>query len=598
MLNDETAAISYDKIDALTESTPSPASSASQEEIQQVKLTRIQFALVFFSLALAILLAALDQTIVSTALPTIITQFQAADLISWVGTGYFLTAASLSPIYGKLADVFGRKLVFLIAISIFSLGSLICGLANGIGMLIAGRVIAGIGGGGIVSLVLIIISDIVSFQESAKYQGIIGAVFGLSSVIGPLAGGGFTDSSATWRWSFYINLPIGGFAFLVVLIFLSFPKKTGESMTVRDKVMSIDYLGVLLLVSASTCLLIPLQLGGTTWAWDASQTIALFVVAIVLLALFCLVELKVSKMPIIPPSMFISASTYFSIGVAFFFGGPFFAVTYYVPLYFQVVQGDSATVSGLKTIPMIAGTVIFSIFAGLIMSRTGRITPFLYIGGVILTLGIGLLSTIDETNEYWKIALMLFVTGIGAGCVVQTLVLAAQSSVRPSMIAIATSLSGFCQTLGGAIGIAIFGVVFSNKIYAELLSSLPAPYAASELAKTLANSPNAVRAILAALPNNGFETLLPIYLKAFTVAMRFAFFAAIPLSAMIIVCTLFIRAPRLGGSSEIQESGLENNGRKDVEGLGSLVVEQLSRDVTEAQSIVEDRNHGGLAKMH
>ncbi|KAI8810919.1 major facilitator superfamily domain-containing protein [Cladochytrium replicatum] len=519
----------------------------------RVPLSKTQFIVVFISLALAILLAALDQTIVSTAIPTIVTEFQAADLISWVGTGYLLTAAALSPIYGKLADIFGRKLVFLVAIFIFEVGSLLCGLANSMIMLIIGRVIAGIGGGGIFNLVLIIISDIVSFQDRGKYQGIIGAVFGLASVIGPLAGGGFTDSSATWRWSFYINLPIGGFTFLVILFFLTFPKNAEEETTFKEKLFSIDYLGVALLITAITALLLPTQLGGTSWAWDAPQTIALFVAAAVLFFVFWLVEYRVAKQPVIPPAMFINASVYFSIGVAFFLGGAFFAVTYYVPLYFQVVSGDSATVSGLKTIPMIAGVVVFSIMSGQIISRTGYLVPFFFIAGTILTVGIGLLSTVNEFTEYWKLALMLFVSGVGVGCAIQTRILAAQASVQPSMIAIATSLSGFCQTLGGAIGIAIFGVVFSNTVYSELMSNFPAAYANAEFVEKLSNSPNAVRVILRSLPNNAFDTLFPIYLRAFTVALRYSFYAALPLSIMVFVCGLFVKAPaRLPGQTKKQ----------------------------------------------
>ncbi|KAI8808067.1 major facilitator superfamily-domain-containing protein [Cladochytrium replicatum] len=537
---------------------PSPQQPPNHMTTPRVPLSKTQFTVVFISLALAILLAALDQTIVSTAIPTIVTEFQAADLISWVGTGYLLTAAALSPIYGKLADIFGRKLVFLVAIFIFEVGSLLCGLATSMIMLIIGRVVAGIGGGGIFNLVLIIISDIVSFQDRGKYQGLIGAVFGLASVIGPLAGGGFTDSSATWRWSFYINLPIGGFTFLVILFFLTFPKNAEGEQSFKDKVFSIDYLGVALLITAITALLLPTQLGGTSWAWDAPQTIALFVAAVVLFFVFWLVEYRVAKQPVIPPSMFTNTSVYFSIGVSFFLGGAFFAVTYYVPLYFQVVSGDSATVSGLKTIPMIAGVVCFSILSGQIISRTGYLVPFFFVAGTILTVGIGLLSTINEFTEYWKIALMLLVSGVGVGCAIQTRVLAAQASVQPSMIAIATSLSGFCQTLGGAIGIAIFGVVFSNTVYSELMSTFPAAYANAEFVEKLSNSPNAVRAILKSLPNNAFDTLFPIYLRAFTVALRYSFYAALPLSIMVFVCGLFVKAPaRLPGQTKNPSSDIE-----------------------------------------
>ncbi|KAI8810961.1 major facilitator superfamily domain-containing protein [Cladochytrium replicatum] len=550
----------------------------------RVQLSKFQFIVVFSSLVLAIFLAGLDNTIVAvmettvlihqpilsvrfqTAIPTIVTDFQAADLISWVGTGYLLTAAALSPIYGKVADVFGRKLVFLVAIFIFEFGSLLCGLANSMVMLIIGRVVAGIGGGGIFNLVLIIVSDIHWFTEMSltipfkrgKYQGIFGGVFGVSNVIGPLAGGAFTDSSATWRWSFYINLPIGGLTFLVVLFFLTLPKGTGNEKSFKEKVFRIDYLGVFLLISAIVALLLPTQLGGTSWSWGAPQTIALFVLSAVLFFIFWLVEYKIAKEPVIPPSMFVNVSVYFSILVGFFVGGSFFSISYYVPLYFQVVQGDSATISGLKSIPMVVGVVAFSNLSGQIISRTGHLVPFFFIGGASLTVGMGLLSTVDEFTAYWKMALMLFVCGVGVGCTILTRVLSAQASVRPSMIAIATSLSGFCQILGGAVGIAIFGAVFSNTVYSELINNFPAAYSNPQLIESLSDAPNSVRSTLASLPNNAFATLFPIYLRAFTVALRYSFYAAIVFPIMIFVSGLFMKPPTRQSNQTKKQNDLES----------------------------------------
>ncbi|KAI8805799.1 major facilitator superfamily domain-containing protein [Cladochytrium replicatum] len=529
----------------------------------RVKLSRSEFTFLYIGLVLAVLLAALDQTIVSTAIPTIVTEFKAADLISWIGTGYLLTSASFAPIYGKLADTFGRKWVFLATIFVFELGSLICGLATSIEMLIAGRVVSGIGGGGIFSLVFIIISDIVSLQDRGKYQGFVGAVFGLSSVIGPLIGGAFTDSSATWRWAFYINLPIGGFTILVVLIFLRLPH-TDSGESIATKIQNIDYLGVLILVGAVTSLLLPLQLGGTSWAWDAPQTIVLFVACAVLLAAFLWVESKFSKEPIVPMSVFSSMSVYASLIMPIFTGAAFLATNYYIPLYFQVVQNDNATVSGLKTIPTVAGVVFCSIASGIIVSKTGRITPFFYAGGILLTIGAGLLCVISEFTEYWKIAIILFVVGAGVGLLIQTMLLGAQAVVHPSKIAIATSLSGFSQTIGGAIGIAIFGVIFSNRIYSELLLTLPPAYADPVFVKTLSNAPNAVRSILAALPNNAGADLFPIYLAAFVSAMRYAFYAAIPISGMILVCALFIRIPIIGLKQAKRAAGDSETGKSVV----------------------------------
>ncbi|KAI8810962.1 major facilitator superfamily domain-containing protein, partial [Cladochytrium replicatum] len=526
-------------------------------------------------LQMAILLAALDQTIVSTAIPTIVTEFKAADLISWVGTGYILTSAAFAPIYGKLADVFGRKLIFLAAIFIFEAGSLICGMANSMMMLIIGRVISGVGGGGIFNLVLIIISDIVSFQERGKYQGFIGAVYGFASVVGPLAGGAFTDSSATWRWSFYINLPIGGFTFLITLFFLTFPKDTAGEKSFKEKVSSIDYLGVSLLVTAITSLMLPTQLGGTSWAWNAPQTITLFEVSPVLFFIFWLVE---SRMP----STLQRKRNIYRIKS---FNLP-------LRLYFQVVNGDSATTSGLKSIPMMGGVVVFTILTGLIISRTGHLVPFFFIGGALLAVGVGLLSTIDENTEYWKLALMLFVSGAGVGCAMQTRLLAAQAAVPLSMIAIATSLSGFCQTFGGGIGISVFGAVFSNTVYSELMNKFPLAYSNPEFVQILSNSPNAVRTILMSLPNNTFDTLFPIYIRAFTIALRYSFYAALTLCIMVFVCGLFIKAPARQQVQPKKRVDLEEGGKE----LGDVVVVE---DATEGEGLVggdhtlfEDENAG------
>ncbi|KAJ1567995.1 hypothetical protein HK096_007873, partial [Nowakowskiella sp. JEL0078] len=324
-----------------------------EEDEPLVKLSKVQFAIVYIALTFSILLAALDQTIVSTALPSIVTEFQAANLISWVGTGYLLTACSFSAIYGKLADIFGRKTMILFAISIFEIGSLVCGIAPSMEVLIGGRVIQGVGGGGIFSLVLIIISDIVAFKDRGKYQGIIGAVFGMASVIGPLAGGAFTDSSLSWRF-FYFNssviLPVGGFTLLVIIFFLKFPPQ--EDKSILEKIKSIDYLGLLLILGSVTSILLPVQLGGSTWAWDSWYTIFCFVLAVVLIALLVFVELKIAKEPIIPANVFMNVTVYATLVIAFMLGGAFLAVVYYIPTFFQVVQNDGATISGLKTIPL------------------------------------------------------------------------------------------------------------------------------------------------------------------------------------------------------------------------------------------------------
>ncbi|KAJ1556523.1 hypothetical protein HK096_000368, partial [Nowakowskiella sp. JEL0078] len=312
--------------------------------------------------------------------------------------------------------------------------------------LIAGRVIQGVGGGGIFSLVLIIISDIVSFHDRGKFQGIIGACFGLASVIGPLTGGAFTDSYLTWRWCFYINvthLPFGAFTILVIAIFLRFPKREIKSM--KEKLNAIDYLGFILIIGAVVALLLPIQFGGSTWAWDAWYTIFCFVLFAILVGILVFVEFKVAKQPIIPPNIFMNSTVFATLMIAFLLGASFLSVVYYIPTYFQVVTNDSATQSGLKTIPLVFGVVLTSLSSGFYISKTGRTTLFFYFSGLVVSLGIALLSTLDIDTPYWKIAIFLFITGVGIGSSIQTRILALQAAVDPPKIAVATSLSNFSQ---------------------------------------------------------------------------------------------------------------------------------------------------------
>ncbi|KAJ3102344.1 hypothetical protein HDU97_000625 [Phlyctochytrium planicorne] len=438
--------------------SPSPQHQGVDPDFIRVPLERPQFIAVFLGLALSILLAALDQTILATALESIVKDLGNQELIPWVGSSYLLTATSVSVIYGKLADIFGRKSTFIFALVIFVLGSVICAVAPSLPALIGGRAVAGIGGGGIFSLVLIIISDVVSISDRGKYQGIIGAVFGLASVIGPLMGGAFTDH-LSWRYCFWINVPVGAITLFTVLVFLKFPPVEGG---VWQKMGRVDWLGAGVLTVAVSCLITPLQLGGSTWDWNAPQTIALFVVAVVLFAAFVCIELWVAKEPIIPAALFMNRSVPALLIIAFCLGATFFAAVYYISLFFQVSYGMTATQAGLQTIPMVLGLVALSIISGQVLSRTGYYLPFLYIGPLIIVTGLALVSTLTDSSSSAQQILYLLITGIGSGCIIQIRILALQASVDASKIAIATAVSQFCQSLGGTIGVAFTGTVFNN----------------------------------------------------------------------------------------------------------------------------------------
>ncbi|KAJ3103139.1 hypothetical protein HDU97_010347 [Phlyctochytrium planicorne] len=430
----------------------------------KVPLPRSQFIAVFVGLALSILLAALDQTIVSTALKAIVADLGGQSLIPWIGSAYLLTATSFAALYGKFADIFGRKWVFLFAIVVFELGSLLCAVATSMTFLIVGRAVAGIGGGGIFSLVLIIISDIVSIQDRGKFQGIIGAVFGLSSVIGPLIGGAFSDN-ISWRWCFWINLPIGAITFVTVIFFLRFPSPEGS---IVDKLVRIDYLGTALLTVAVTTLITPLQLGGTDWAWSSAQVIAMLCVSAVFWAAFVYVEVMVAKEAIIPPNLFMNRSVPALLIIAACLGSAFFSAVYYISLFFQVSFGQSATQAGIQTIPLVMGVVLLSIVSGQLVSRTGKYLHFLYIGGLIMIAGTTLTSTLVPSSSTAQQVLYLLILGIGVGSLIQIRVLALQASVDGPRIAIATAVSQFCQTLGGTIGVAITGTVFNNVLSSNI----------------------------------------------------------------------------------------------------------------------------------
>ncbi|CAG8439918.1 5459_t:CDS:10 [Dentiscutata heterogama] len=421
------------------------------------EMTKTQVLLVFVGLALAIFLAALDQTIVATALPAIAIEFNALDQISWVGTAYLLTATGFQPTYGALSDIFGRKYVFLAAILLFELGSLLCGLSVNMTMLIISRGIAGMGGGGLIGMVLIIISEIVSIKDRGKYQGMIGGCFGIASVVGPLLGGAFTDK-VTWRWAFFINLPLGVITFISVVILLHLPIPTGS---LWSKLKLIDWWGSFTLVAATILLLLPLNWAGSKYAWSDPIIIVLLCLGAVGYIIFILIEAKFAKVPIAPPACF---------SVNIFHGMTFFALIFFVPLYFQVVKSESATTSGLELLPFILGLVFMAIFSGQLVSRTVFITygALCILGSILMAVGSGLISTFSEDTSRSQIIGYSLIAGFGVGLIIQVTVLAGQGVVEPKDIATVTSLLTFFRTMGAVFGVAILGSVFNNVFNSNL----------------------------------------------------------------------------------------------------------------------------------
>ncbi|KAG0003606.1 hypothetical protein BGZ80_011082 [Entomortierella chlamydospora] len=488
-----------------------------------------ELIVVFIGLMLGIFLSSLDQTIVSVCTTKIADEFHSLTEIPWVGTAYLLTSTSFQPLYGRFSDIFGRKSTFLFAISVFLVGSALCGAAQSMTWIIVARGIAGMGAGGIMSMVMIIVTDLVSLRDRGKYQGMIGATFGFSSVIGPLLGGVFTDK-ASWRWAFFINLPIGAVTIVAVVKLLHLPHTKGSF---KEKIKRIDFLGSLSLVCGLVLVLLPLNWGGSTYPWNSPRIIALFCAGVVVLSIFCLIELKQAAEPIIPFRLFRSRTNVAVFLTCFFIGMGFFGIMFFMPLFFQIVRQETATRSGLEMLPLIVGLLVASISSGFMVSKWGRYRPFIWVGLALSTTGTGLLTLLSEDSSRGMEIGFLFLNGFGLGFSMQTTMLAIQSSVVPKDIAVATANSTFFRTVGSVFGVAITGTVFNNAIknnLAPLIAINPA------IAEVIADSYLA--------PTFGPELEAQI-LHAYMLALRTAFRVCIPFMGLAWFCSLFIQHHKL-----------------------------------------------------
>lgn len=427
-------------------------------------LTHRQILVILSGLLTGMLLAALDQTIVSTALKRIVEDFNGLEHYSWVVTAYLLTSTAVTPLYGKISDIYGRRPIFMFSIIVFLVGSALAGASQSMAQLIASRALQGVGAGGLMSLTFAIIGDIIPPRERGRYQGYFGAVWGLSSVAGPLLGGFFSDRATIlgvtgWRWIFYINLPFGIAALLVTAIVLHVP-----SVKVNHKV---DYIGALLMVTGTSALLLALSYAGPTYGWTDRMTGIYGTTGLVVSAIFVWWESRAAE-PILDLSLFKNDVFRVTSIVGFIVGAGMFGAIVMLPLYMQVVKGASAMESGLKLLPMMLGIVMSSIYSGKKISTSGEYRTFPIVGGIMMTIGLASLLLLQIDTPYWQIAVPMLLIGGGLGFNMQPLVIAVQNAVEFRYMGVATSASTFFRSLGSAFGTAIFGAVLTSKLTAHL----------------------------------------------------------------------------------------------------------------------------------
>jgi EmrB/QacA subfamily drug resistance transporter len=501
------------------------------------------------ALMLALLLAALDQTIVSTALPTIVSDLGGLNHLSWVVTAYLLAATASTPLWGKLGDQYGRKRLFQTSIVIFLIGSALCGLAQDMTELIGFRALQGLGGGGLMVLVVAIVGDVVPPRERGRYQGLFGAVFGVSSVCGPLLGGWFVDN-LSWRWVFYINLPIGVVALAVVAAVLH---AAGERERHR-----IDYLGTLLIVGWAVGLVLMTTWGGTRFDWVSAPIIGLAAGSLVLIAVWLLVERRAAE-PIMPPALL--ANPVFSLGAAISFavGFAMFGALTFLPIFLQVVHGVSPTLSGVHLLPMMLGMLVSSIGSGQLISRYGRYKVFPVVGTPVIAVALYLCSRLDEDASTLSMSLRFALLGFGLGLVLQVLVIAVQNAVSYEDLGSATSGVTFFRQIGGSFGVAVSGSVFSNQLGRHV----------EDLARVLPPGfdPAAVQGDPGMLDRYPAEVKQRV-LHAYAESIDSVFFWAVPVAAVACVLSWFLREVPLRATLQTRDYG---------EGFGAAPTVRSSR---------------------
>lgn len=520
-----------------------------QEPQETVEAPRPRLVPIFIALMLAMLLASLNQTVLSTALPTIVGELDGVHQMQWVITGYILASTVTMPFYGKLGDQIGRKPLLVGAIIVFMAGSIVGGLAPTIWWLIAARVIQGLGGGGLIILSQTVIADIVPVRDRGKYMGVMGGVFAVSSVVGPLIGGWITEGPG-WRWAFWMSVALGVVALLGVIFFLKLPKHHGR--------VQVDVWGMLTLAVATVAVILTITWGGSTYEWASAQIFGLIAIAVVFTAIFIVIESRTAE-PVMPLSMFRNRTFLLATIAGLMISVAMFGAIGYMPTYLQMVHGASATASGLLMTPMMAGVLIASIGSGALVSRYGRYKAYPIVGAVLVIVALYLFSQLTVDNAVWHVCLALGVMGVGLGLIIQILVLAVQNVFPGSMVGTATSGNNFFRQVGATIGSGVVGVVFATRLTDLIAERMPPQAQAAMAGQGSDASSGLTPELVSGLPGPIKEAVTSSYNDALTPI----FLVMIPLVVVALILMIFIPetplATSLKTSAEPSAETLDDN---------------------------------------